>query len=257
MGISGQGECGAIRLFNDFCGPEIPVANAVAYGTTAGGCNYSLGDFVVKGDLAETDTGIAGLDKSSGFVRISGNDENGKGVWIGSDVAFSPQLNGQLVCEARVESAALTARVLFVGFMATCADDVAEPITSTTATCTRVCNAIGFLFDSQLTVQAVSGTEYWSMPYMISTTSTQNSTDIDSDQALVAGECDVLRVVINPDGSAEWWINGELEQTVAAAAGADVATLLAGGIGCWATTSTAANLDVDYLLVKANRDWTR
>ena len=35
---------GLIRFFNDFGGAEVPIATNWAYGTTAGGCNYYLGD---------------------------------------------------------------------------------------------------------------------------------------------------------------------------------------------------------------------
>ena len=48
---------GKIRLWNDFCGPEIPIANIVAYGTTAGGCTLSLGDYSVKGEIEVDDSG--------------------------------------------------------------------------------------------------------------------------------------------------------------------------------------------------------
>ena len=48
-----------------------------------------------------------------------------------------------------------------------------------------------------------------------------------------------------------------LEQTVAAALAATPATLLAGLVGVFATTTTVTDVDVDYLLIEANRDWTR
>jgi len=248
MSITGQSGVGRIILFNDFCGPEIPVANLEA-ATTPG---HLSGPFKVTGDLVEADTGIVGLSKSSGYVRISGNDEDGKGVFVGTEVVFSPTLNGTMVCECRLELQALTTRVVFVGFMATNADDVAEPITSTGTTCTRVCNAVGFLLDSQLT----AGT-YWHMPYMLATTSTQTSTSIVSKQAAVAAESDVLRVEVDSDGGARWFINGVLEQTVKTALAATPATLMAAGVGCWGTAVAVADADVDYLLVEANRDWTR
>jgi len=97
-----QSSYGKIRLFNEFAGPEIPVANAVGYGTSAGGCNYYLGDYRVTGDLAETDTGVVGLAKTGGWVRIGANNEDGKGVAIGTEAVFSPSLNGPLAIEARV-----------------------------------------------------------------------------------------------------------------------------------------------------------
>lgn len=243
---------GVIELFDDFCGPEIPVANAVAYGTSAGGCNYYLGPFRVTGDLGETDTGVVGLSKASGYVRISGNNEDGKGVAIGTEAVFSPALNGTLVLETRIEMQALTTRSIFVGFGALNADDVAEPITSTTVTHTYVDTVVaGFVLDSQLTAGTV-----WHMPFKGGTTTAITaSTSTTSGVVAVAAESDLLRIEIDPNGTARWYINGVLKQTVAGAV--STTTLLAGYVGCFGTTTTAADADIDYLLIKANRDWTR
>lgn len=243
---------GKIRLFDHFMGPEIPVANAVAYGTSAGGCNYYLGDFSVKGDLGETDTGVVALSKAGGFVRISGNNEDGKGVALCTELSLSPALNGTIVVEARLEMQALTARVVFVGLCGTIADDVAEPLTGTGTTLTlTAANLCGFYFDSQLT----SGTE-WHMPYNGGTTTgPTNSNSVDSDVVAVAAECDILRLEVDPNGTARWYINGVLKQTVE---GAVSTTVLQGAlVGCWGTTTTAADADVDYFGVEANTDWTR
>ena len=166
-----QGSRGKIELWNDFCGPEIPVANAVAYGTTAGGCNYYLGDYKVTGDLGESDTGVEGLAVVSGAVRVGGNNENGKGVAIGTEAVFSPSLTAPIIAETRVQRAALTNGNVFFGFCDVNADDVVEPVT----------------------------------------------------------------------------VSGAVSTTV----------LQACYVGCWGTTTTAASVDVDYLYVSANRDWTR
>lgn len=243
---------GLIRFWNDFGGPEIPVANGVAYGTTAGGCNYYLGDYKVTGDLAETDTGVLGLAVVNGAVRISGNNENGKGVAIGTEVIFSPSLMGTLVAECRVQRAAVTTGVVFFGFCDVNADDVAEPLTSTGTTLTLTASDMaGFLLDSQLTA-----TTTWHMPYNGgSVTGPTASGDVVSTVVAVAGEYDVLRIEITTAGTVRWYINGVLEQTQVNAASTTV--LQACYVGCWGTTTTAADADVDYLLVEAARDWTR
>lgn len=248
-----QAGLGKIILFDDFCGPEIPVANAVAYGTSAGGCNYYIGPFKVTGDLGETDTGVVSLAKASGYVRISGNNEDGKGVAIGTEVVFSPVLNGTLVCECRLELQALTTRSIFVGFANANADDVAEPFTSTGTTITVVAsNAVGFILDSQLTAGTV-----WHMVHSGGSTanSTLSTAVVGDSIAAVTAESDLLRVEVDPNGTARWYINGALQQTVTGAVA--TTTLMAGMVGCWGTTTTAADADVDYLLIEANRDWTR
>ncbi len=253
MSVSGQGGKGKIQLFSDFMGAEIPVANAVAYGTTAGGCNYYLGDFKVTGSLHDTDSGVVSLSKASGYVRLTSSaTADGDGVFVGTEVVLSPTLNGPIVVEARVELQALTARVVFIGLMGTNADEAKEPVTSTTVTITKVVPCIGFLLDSQLT--ASTG---WHMPYILAADTTQASTAVVSSQVAVAAESDILRLEVDPDGAARWYINGKLEQTVAAGVGATVGTLMAAGVGVWSTTTTVGDLDVDYLQVEANRDWTR
>ena len=241
---------GRIRLFDDFCGPEIPVANGVAYGVTAGGCAYYLGPYRVTGDLGETDTGVVGLGKAGGWVRISGNDENGKGVAIGTEAVFSPSLNGPLAIEARVELRILTTTSVFIGFAGLNADDVAEPVTSTGTAITYVdTNVAGFIFDSQLTALE------WHMPYSGGTaTAPTVSNDVDSDILPVAATSVILRVEIDTNGTVRWYIDGDLKQTVANAVSTTV--LLAALVGAWGTTTTATDIDCDYLAVEANRDWT-
>ena len=245
-----QSGYGKIRLFNDFCGPEIPVANAVAYGTTAGGCNYYLGDYKVTGDLAEDDTGVVSLAKSGGWVRIGANNENGKGCAVGTEVVFSPVLNGPLAIEARVELRIITTTVAWVGFCGVNADDVAEPLTATGTTLTLTAdNLCGFVFDSQLTAKA------WHMPYKGGTvTGPTLSTTVESDILPVAAESVVLRIEIDPNGTARWYIDGELKQTVENAV--STTALQAAYVGAWGTTTTATDIDADYLAVEANRDWT-
>lgn len=246
-----QSEFGKILLFDDFAGPEIPVANAVAYGTSAGGCNYYLGPYRVTGDLGETDTGVVGLAKTNGWVRISGNNEDGKGAFIGTEAVFSPSLNGPLVLEARVELRIITTTSVFIGFMALNADDVAEPVTSTGTTITYVATTgiAGFIFDSQLTAKE------WHMIYDGGTLVEEtDSTKVEANILPVAAESVVLRVEVDANGTVRWYIDGVLKQTKANAVSTTV--LLAGGVGAWGTTTTATDIDCDYLAIRANRDWT-
>ena len=253
MSVTGQSGVGRIRWFNDFAGAEIPVANAVAYGTTAGGCNYYLGDFKLIGDLAETDTGAVSTDKANGYILLSGNDEDGKGAAIATGVNLSPALNGTIVVEARLERAVLTAGTVFVGLMGAAVDDVAEPITCATTVLTKVTHCVGFLLNSELS--AADG--LWHMPYLLAADTTQTSSDVEASQTAVATESDVVRLEVDNNGAARWYINGILEQSVGAGLAATTTTLMAAAVGCWGTASTAATVDVDYLLVEANRDWSR
>ena len=246
-----QSEYGKIHLFDEFAGPEIPVANGVAYGVTAGGCSYYIGPYKVTGDLGETDTGVVSLSKAGGWVRIGANNEDGKGAAIGTEACLSPALNGPLALEARVELRIITTTSVFVGFGSLNADDVAEPVTSTGTTITYVDTAgiAGFIFDSQLTAKE------WHMVYDGGTTAEATASgDVNSGILPVAAESVVLRVEIDTNGTARWYIDGVLKQTVANAV--STTTLLAALCGAWGTTTTATDIDCDFLAVEANRDWT-
>lgn len=254
MSISGQSGPGRIQLFTDMCGNEIPVANAEA-ATTPG---HSQGPFSVLGDTVRTDAGLVLISKASGYGRLTSSaTADGDGCALATEVVFSPVLNGTLILEARVELAALTARNVFIGFTGTIADDVVECLTATTETITKVYPSLGFLFDSQLTVDATAATAVWHMPYLLAGDTTQASTDVEASQVAVAGGSDILRLEVDPNGAARWYINGVLEQSVGAGLAATTTTLLGALCGVWSTTTTVGSLDVDYFLVEANRDWTR
>ena len=253
MSLTGMSGNGRIRYFHDFLGAEVPVANAVAYGTTAGGCSYSIGDFRLVGDLANTDSGLITLSKASGWGRLTSSAAaDADGCALATEVCLSPALNGTIVLEARVELAALTARHVFFGLMGTAADNIAEATTNTTLTITKVVPCLGFLHDSQMTY----GT-HWFMPYLLAADTDQTSTGIQGSQTIVAAEADVLRLEVDSDGGARWYVNGKLEQTVAAGLAATTTTLMAAVLGVWSTTTTVGSVDVDFIEVSANRDWTR
>ena len=82
-----------------------------------------------------------------------------------------------------------------------------------------------------------------------------DSTAVVSDVTAVAGEWDILRVEIYTNGTIRWFINGDLKQTVTN--GSSTSVDLAAVVASTATAATIASLDVDYMLVKARRDWTR
>lgn len=243
---------GKIRLFNDFCGPEFPVENAVAYATSP--THAYLGDFCIKGEVGDTAAGVVALAVPSGAVRIGGNDLENKGIALGTELCFSVPLNGPLICEARVQCRAVTTRNLFVGFCGTAVDDMAPPSQSTGTTHTLTAtDQVGFHIDTSLTATAT-----WHAIYNGGTTTgATDSTVTTTGVVAVAGEWDVLRVEVYPDGTVEYWLNGNMEFRVANAATITSTDMLGAFAGCWGTTTTTNDMDVDYLLVNANRDWTR
>ncbi len=241
---------GRIRMFQEFAGGELIIANDVAYGTAES--HPRLGDFKVTGNIGETDAGIFTLEKAGGWARINGSNQDAKGVAIGTEVCFSPALNGPLAIEARVEMVALTTRAAWLGFVDVNADDVAEVMTGVTETLTLTASdSSGFFYDSQLTAN-----ESWHMAH--NGGSTTGSTDatavVAPNDVVVASTSQVLRVEVDTNGTVRWYIDGLLRQTVVNALAPTV--LLAGYLGSWCTANTLADIDADYLAVEANRNWT-
>ena len=108
---------------------------------------------------------------------------------------------------------------------------------------------VGFYLSSELTDD-----EDWHGIYSGGTaTASTTTTAVDLDDDAVAGEWQILRLEVAPNGTARWYIDGDLKQTVEGACSTttDVAVCLAAA----ANTTELAIMDVDYLLVKANRDW--
>ena len=247
-----QSGYGKICHFHDFGGAEMPVEGDGVY-IDVNYAGVQLGPFKVTGSIHDTDSGIVSVAKANGFGRLTSSaSANGDGIAVGTEVCFSPVLNGPLILETRLEMQALTARAVFAGFCTANADEVLEPLTAATTTITKVVPACGFLFDSQLD----AGTS-WHMPYLLSADTTQTSTDVDyPNRTVTLAECDILRIVIFPDGAAEWWINGVLAQSKGAGLAATASTLVAGLVGVWSTTTTVGDVAVDDLAIEANRDWT-
>ena len=250
MSESGMGK---IELIGDFCGPEYPILSLLAVNAATGG-GQSIGPFHVYGDLADADAGVVALSIVGGAVRLTGTNEAEKGCALTTDLIFSVPLNGPLVLEARVQTQALTARNFFIGFCGTLADDIAPPLASSTETHTLTAtDLIGFHIDSSLTAGAT-----WHAVFNGGTTAGQTvSTSTTTGVVAVTGEYDVLRVEIDPNGTCRFFVNGNLESTVANGSTVTSTDLLAAIVGCCGTTTTITDLDVDYMKVTAQRDWTR
>lgn len=246
---------GIVRVFEDFVGAEVAIANAVAVGTTAGGCGvYNIGALKLTGDLADTDAGAPSLAGGlSGVVSLTGTNEDGEGITIGTETCLDVALMSPIVFEVRVQMDALTARTVYMGLCEDHDDAQDEPLAAATETLdySNSSHLCGFYYDSQLTTDIE-----WHAVYKGGTAAAvTTSTSLNLGVTPVAGEWDVLKLVAHSDGKAEWYINGDLVKTLAGAVSttADLAAIC----GVYATTTTATRLDMDYFLLEANRDWTR
>ncbi len=119
--------------------------------------------------------------------------------------------------------------------------------TSLTLSASDLC---GFLIDAEATDD-----EDWIMVYNGGTTSGETTiANIDADNDAVAGEYDILRLEVAINGTARWYINGVLKQTVTGAV--STSTDLAVLAMVEARSAAIEYAWIDYIAIEANRDWT-
>ena len=243
MPQSGEGR---IRLFNDFAG----VAETLALTADTA----QLGDFFAGGEgFEDNDAGVAGKDALSGVVTITSGNTDADTSFIGTHIAFDVALMGPIVLEARVQVPDLDDKEIFFGLTSILSvDEQLEDIVinASGTTITMPADLVGFYLSSELTDD-----EDWHGIHNGGTTAgSTTTTAVDLDDDAVAGEWQVLRLEVSSNGTALWYIDGVLKQTVAGAA--STSTNMAVCLAAAANTTELAIMDVDYMLVEANRDWT-
>ena len=248
---------GKISIFDDFVGFEVPEGGTAAPATvpffTPGGLR------VVGQGLAETDSGINGLDADglNGVVQLQTTDEADHSVGFTTSKCFDMALNGGIMIEARVRFDDLDTKRAYFGLTDVVTDGVGvikgEQMFGTGTTLTLTASDLcGFFIGSELTDD-----EDWHGVYNGGTTTGATpSTDVDLNDDAVAGEFQVLKLTVSNDGTARWYIDGVLLQTVTGAVSTttDLAVLLM--IDAVDTTAGGVVMEVDYDLIEANRDWT-
>jgi len=165
---------------------------------------------------------------------------------------------GTLVLEARVRLPAEANRAVFIGFsdVATDAVSLEDDLihgngTTTTLTASDL---VGFHYSSEYTA-----TDTWHTVYNGgSATGETTSTSIEA----TAGEFQVLRLEVAPNGTAFFYIDGKPAGNSASVKASGISGAASTSVDMAALviveskTTTALTLDVDYMLVRGNRDWT-
>ena len=246
MSQSGPGE---IYLFNDFFG-EDPIAGTAS--------SRPLGDFLVAGQGSEgTDAGVIALDEGvSGVGQIISKAEADHTTLVGTPVALNVTLMAPIVIEARVQfDNDLLTKDTFFGLTDidpdTLSIQVALLSNDTANTLTYVAtDLIGFYQSAELT-----DTNDWHAVYTGGTTSAEtDSRELDLGVDAVIGEFQVLRLEVDPNGTARWLVDGVVKKTLEGAV--TTSGNLGVVLGVESKGSATETLAVDYLMVKANRDWT-
>jgi len=254
-----QGGEGRIRLFEDFFN-TYDTTNVADNSTTPDA--VAIGPFSVFGEgLIEIDAGLFHVNSPNGVVRVTTTNVGDDGTAIGTANCFTAALNGPIVLEARLEFNNIATKRCFFGLTdaeggsgkkdLSIEDDICA---STTLTFTPVASDyVGFLFSSEMT-----DVDVWHYIYRGGSTAmtggaVSETYDFDGYE-LVAGTMQILRLEVDPNGTARWYINGVLLATVEGAIATDVAMGVV--LGVEAVGNAVEEMDVDYLLVEAARDWT-
>jgi len=244
-----QSEKGKIEIFEDFLGVEVAVAETAA--------TDSIGDLRLIGQgIAETDSGAVSLESDglNGVIQLTTTNEAEHTAGLTTAKCFDVGLMGTIVAEARVRFTDLDTKEFYFGFTDVNDDtaileggNIHGATTTITLTASDLC---GFFLSAELTDD-----EDWHMVYNGgATTGETTSTSIDADDDAVAGEFQVLRLEIDNNGTARWYIDGVLKQTVSGAV--STTTDLACMAMVEAKGAAVETVDIDYILVRANRDWT-
>ena len=244
MPQSGEGR---IRLFNDFFGSSDLIALTA---DTA-----PLGDFYAGGEgFEDADAGVAGKSALSGVVALTSANADTDTSFIGTSIGFDVALMGTIVLEARVQLPDLDTKEIFFGLTSILSvDEQLEDIVinASATTITMPADLVGFYLSDELTT--VAG-DWHAINNGGTATATTTTTNGQLNNVAVAGEWQVLRLEVMPNGTAYWYIDGVLKKTVTGAV--STTTNMAVCLAAAANTTQMAIMECDYLSVEANRDWT-
>ena len=252
-----QSDRGQIRLWEDFFSKLI--LSGIADNSTTQ-TEWPFGDYRVFGDgVSEIDAGILmiGSDEIGGVGRLTTTNETEHTTAIGTGLELDVALMAPIILEARIRFNNLDTKEVFFGLADVVAADLSledDLIAAATLTFTPVASDyIGFYLSAELTDD-----EDWHVLYRGGTEvmlpgATSATYDLDEDA--VAGEWQVLKLEIDPNGTARWYIDERLKRTQTGAV--SLTNDLGVVLGVEAKGNAIEEMDVDYLEVKANRDWTK
>jgi hypothetical protein len=245
-----QSEYGTIELFEDFAGAEH--ADALSEGE-------HIGPYRVIGDsLTDSGSGIIIQEASAlnGVGRFTTNDEDKHCVGLCTGRMFDVSKMGTIIIEERIKFDDEATKASFMGLI-TANDNALQFETSVLTASTNAVsyvasNVIGFYHDSE-----VSNADAWYAVYTggttaaVTTISSLELTGTDS----VSNTYQILRLEIQNNGTARWYVDGVLEMTVSGACSVTEDMAAASIVANKNNTSSTEDQDLDYLAVRANRCW--
>src|SRR3990167_2986073 len=231
MGDLRPGLSSLARLYDDFLGQEID--------------GYRWQNKL--GSDANVVAPIVLASQTNGIVRmVTGSDAGAtmaiNGVQLQSDLNLKSNKGG-LVFECRVMMDAITSVCVYVGLT----DQIAAlemPFTLSGTTLTsNATNAVGVLFDTDAT------TDDW---WLVGVAADVDTTHQDAGVAPVASTLETWRIDVSATGTATFYRNGTLIGTAMAAA-VTASAGLTPVVAAFSRTTTVRNIDVDHVLVQAQR----
>jgi len=246
-----QSGYGKISIFEDFLAGEDIVA-ATAVGRAFGGSGLR----VIGQGAEDTDSGITvgESDGLNGVGILTTTNEDAHSIGLTTGKVFDVGKMAPINIECRVQFPDLDTKAFYFGLTDVNDDttilegnNLVASGTSLTLSASDLC---GFLIDAEATDD-----EDWIMVYNGGTTSGETTiANIDADNDAVAGEWDVLRLEVSINGTARWYVNGVLKQTVegAVSTSTDLAVLAM----IEARSAAIEYAWIDYIAIEANRDWT-
>ena len=250
-----QSGTGLIDLFEDFTGPEEIFAETHASGNIGGGPFRVVGDGLTD---ASADSGVA-IDEATaplnGVGILTTTNEDKHGTYIATAKALDVATMGPIVMECRVQFADLDAKAFFFGLCSvnedalSLEDDVVVG-SGTTIAYNASAEMCAFYYD-----EALTDDEDWHTIYTGGVAAAvTDSTAIDLDNKAVLGEWQVLKMEVDPSGTARFFIDNDLLSTVVGAVSTTTDLAMVCGVEARASTNELAY--IDYVSLRANRNWT-
>lgn len=250
---------GRIHLFNDFF-VGLDQTDITDYTTNA---DVEMAyPFIFFGEgTTEIDSGMLLQNALSGVVRLTATNETDHLAAVGTYNTIKISLMAPVVIECRVQFDALTTRRAFFGLTDAEGGDekkdlvIEENICASTGVAfTPVASDyVGFLFSSEMT--APDNIDWHYMFRGGTEAQTTVSTTYDLNTPITAGDWQILRLEVDPNGTTRWYVDGLFKKEVEGACATSVALGVVLGAEVVSGT-TALGMDVDYLLADFNRDWT-
>ena len=246
-----HGANGRIEMFEDFLAGEDIIANT-AVGRSFGGSGFR----VIGQGSEDTDSGITVLESDglNGVGVFTTTNEDAHSCGVATGTVFDVAKMAPIVAECRVQFADLDTKAFYFGFTDVNTDTTileGNQLVAASGTLTLSASDLcGFLLDAEATDD-----EDWIMAYNGGTTTGETTiANIDANDDAVAGEFQILRLEIAPNGTARWYVDGVLKQTKTGAVSTTTDLALLAMIEARAASNEYVYLD--YLYVSANRDWT-